>query len=104
MAKKKAEVVPEKRQYLIPVPYLAELAHQFAKLRPDEPTILNRLKELWIEATDNGYQRHISDQRLFRNKRDARIKNSCDSFIQNIEDLIHGGVVAKKETSDNQQS
>ena len=103
MAKKQPkEIIPEKKGYLIPVKHLAETAHNIAALRPNETIILNRLIEIYEEAADDGFQYCISCLKHKREKRDARIKNSYDSFIKNIEDTIHGGVVTKKATSDNQ--
>lgn len=100
MAKKKVKPIPElekKRQFFIPVSKLAMDAHQIFMLKPNETIILNKLKEIYEEAVDVGYQRHISDQRFLRQKRDARIKTSFDSFYKHIEDTIHGGVVPVKE-------
>ena len=104
MAKKKAEVVPERTKYTLPVKSLAETAHQIAKLRPNETIILNKLKEIYADAIDDGAQHILSALKHKKEKREARIKNSYDSFVKNFDDTIHGGVVAKKETSENQQS
>ena len=105
MAKKqKAEVVLEKTKYTVPVKSLAEMAHQIAKLRPNETIILNKLKEIYSDAVDDGAQYILSSLKHKKEKREARIKNSYDSFIKNFDDTIHGGVVAKKETSENQNN
>lgn len=106
MAKKKKQPVEKDKRKppLVPIQYLAETAHQLFMLKPNETIILNRLKELWEEATDMGYQRHISDQRYFNSKRDARIKKSCDSLLQTIDDTIHGGAVAPKDEILNQNN
>jgi len=96
--KKKPPVEKDKRKPpLVPIPYLKETAHQIFMLKPNETIIFNRLEELYTEAYDNGYQRHISDKKYFNAKRDARIKTSCDSLLQTIDDIIHGGVVPPKE-------
>ena len=103
MVKKKIkpDPVPEKkRRNLLPVRDLAVDAHQIFMLKPNELIILNKLKEIYADAYDAGYQRRISDQRLFNQKRDARIKKSYESLYKHIEDTIHGGVVPKKEEAE----
>ena len=104
MAKQKAEVVPERTKYTLPVKSLAEAAHQIAKLRPNEIIILNKLKEIYSDAVDDGAQYILSALKHKKEKREARIKNSYDSFVKNFDDTIHGGVVAKNATTENENN
>jgi hypothetical protein len=103
MTKRKKQGSPPapKRRYLIPVSKLSVIAHQFFMLKPNETIILNRLKELYGESFDAGYQRRVSDNKYFNAKRDARIKVSFDSVYRSIEDTIHGGVVEKINQKNN---
>ena len=80
---------------LIPVNELAVAAHQIFTLKPSEEIILNRLKEIYSSGVDVGYQRRISDIRVFNQKREARVKKSFDSLITHIEDTVHGGTTNK---------
>ena len=95
--KEQKEPQPKRGRLFIPVSYLAETAHQLYKLRPDEPIILNRLKELCAEFVDIGYQRRVSDDRYFKNLREQRRKKSWDAIYTNITDEIHGGTVPQTE-------
>ena len=91
MDKKKTKTV-KRSPLLIPVNELAVAAHKIFMLKPSEEIILNRLKEIYSSGVDVGYQRHISDQRYFNQKREARVKESFDSLITHIDDTIHGGI------------
>lgn len=103
MAKKKLKTESnsgKRKPYLIPIPTLAETAKQIFMLKPNETIILNRLKEIYVEAFDVGYQRRISDNRHFNVVRNRRIKKSLDSVFMTIDDNIHGGLVPKKQNID----
>ena len=96
MAKKTTKPT-ERNPLLIPVRELAHAAHQIFMLKPNETIILNKLKEIYSSGVDTGYQRRISDQKVFNGKRKARIKKSTDDLLTHIEDTIYGGTTTKTE-------
>ena len=91
MEKKKTKRSP----LMIPVKELAKVAHNIFMIKPEEKIILNKLKEIYSSGADVGYQRRISDEKVFNQKREARVKKSFDSLITHIEDTIHGGTTNK---------
>ena len=81
----------KRKPLLIPVAELVEVAHNIFMIKPNEKIILNKLKEIYSKAADVGYQRCLSDKKVFNQKREARIKKSFDSLITYIDDTVHGG-------------
>ena len=83
---------------LVPVKELASVAHHMFMIKPNEKIILNKLKEIYSSGVDVGYQRHIADMKVFKQKREARIKKTYDSLITHIDDTIYGGTTNKVKT------
>ena len=91
MEKKKTKRSP----LMIPVKELAKVAHNIFMIKPEEKIILNKLKEIFSDGADVGYQRRINDAKLFNQKREARVKKSTDSLLDYIDDALHGGTKPK---------
>jgi len=72
-----------------PMDYLFSVADKIHKIQPPRETILNNLKEIWANGADYGYQRRISDAKIFKEKKEKHRKKSFDTFIENTDNLIH---------------
>lgn len=102
-SKNKTKEVPQerKRTYTIPMARLDLIAERIVAMRPTKQIVLNDLITVFNDGRTNGYFKSQAEAKLFRDKREATIKEIFDAVQNEAEDRIHGGVV---EQSTNQKN
>ena len=73
----------------IPIEYLEAVADRIHTTNPTQEIILNTIKAVWSDGFGRGYLRRISDNAWFHDRRNARLKESFDSIMTNIDNEIH---------------
>lgn len=73
----------------IPIEYLEAVADRIHSTNPTKEIIYNTIKALWADGFGEGYLRRISDNAWFHNRRNARLKESFDAIMTNIDNEIH---------------
>lgn len=73
----------------IPIEYLEAVADRIHTTNPTQEIILNTIKAVWSDGFGRGYLRRISDNSWFHDRRNARLKESFDSIMTNIDNEIH---------------
>lgn len=89
MSKNKRKQKPKGRPYLIPMDYVNAVADEIWRNNPDKQTISNTLAGFGSVFFTRGYSRRQADELHFRNARKRTLKQSWDTCITQIEDLIH---------------
>ena len=92
MAKKKVNKEtepPRKRRPIIPKEYIITVADRIASTRPTVPIIASTLADLYMRGVDEGAVRMQESYKYRWDKRNAHIKESYDSFRDNLDDEIH---------------
>lgn len=82
-----------KRTYTMPMARLDLIAERIVAMRPTKQIVLNDLMMIWNDGRTSGYFKNQAEAKLFRDKRDATIKEIFDAIQNKAEDRIHGGVV-----------
>lgn len=80
---------PKKRRPIIPKEYITVVADRIASTRPTTPIIASTLADIYLKGMDEGVARLQETYKYRRDKRNAHIKESYDSFRDNLDDEIH---------------
>ena len=91
MAKKKVKEVepPKKRRPVIPKEYILNVSDRISSTRPTTPIIASTLADIYLKGMDEGAVRLQESYKYRRDKRNANIKESYDSFRDSLDDEIH---------------
>ena len=93
MAKKKKvnepESVRKNRRPVIPREHILNIADRIVSTRPTAAIVANTLAGLYLDGIDSGAVRLQESYKYRRDKRNANIKESYDSFRDSLDDEIH---------------
>ena len=91
-------VSPKRRsQQKYPKTHLLSVADRIFSMRPTLKEIENTIRDIYISGVEAGMVRQIDNMAYFKMKRGIRQKHSFNMALQNIENLIHGGVTKPVE-------
>lgn len=89
MAKSKNEKSVKRGKPTIPKDYLLAVSDRIHKTSPTVEIIYNTVRAVWSDGYGRGYLRCLNDQKVFRDARKRRIKQTFDNIKTNIDDEIH---------------